>query len=130
MDKRKHRSIEINGQIHHLFISPRKISANPCDSQVKKHMKDTVIMRDLEVHIVDENGDGSLIQSGNGKDQPVEAKEMINLAGEKGRILIQEAQSSGKLPQATYEIIEEDIIHALEERPEESLEDLSELTME
>ena len=124
------RQIEINGKIHHLFLSEENISANPSDEQVKKHLKDIIIMRDLEIHLVDEHGDGKMIRASDKALNGIEARELINLAGDKGRIMIREAQSSGRLPRETYSIIEEDIMQALEKHPEESIEDVSELTIE
>ena len=123
------RSLEINGQIHHLFLSPEKITANPSSNQVRDHMKDTVIMRDIDIHIVDKQGSGD-IKAGKGWKEAVEAKELINLAGEQGQIILDEAKQAGHLPKAAYEIIEKDIIHALEERPEESIEEVSEMTVD
>lgn len=124
------KQIEINGKIHHLFLSDDEITANPSNEQVKQHLKDIIIMRDLEIHLVDEHGDGKMIRTSDKALNGIEARELINLAGDKGRIMIREAQSSGRLPRETYDIIEADILHALEKNPEDSIEEVSEMTIE
>lgn len=125
----KHK-LEINGQIHHLFVSPDRISAKPSELQVKHHMKDTIILRDLNVHLVDK-GRTHKPETAAGWKHAVEVREKINLAGKEGSNLLQNIESNGKLSKAAYDIIEEDIIQALNDRPEESVEDVSvEYTME
>ncbi|OGQ22818.1 MAG: hypothetical protein A3I05_08150 [Deltaproteobacteria bacterium RIFCSPLOWO2_02_FULL_44_10] len=120
-------SVEIDGEIHHLFLTPGRIAPNPTNLQIEKNMKDTVIMRDLSVHLL--NPDGQAEEQNDAAEKgnhSVEAREMINLAGERGEELIQEAVASGKLSKAAYEIIRHDILTALTDHPEDSLGEVSE----
>ena len=53
LEKNHRRSLEIDGNIHHLFISPKAISPNPSKNQIRTNLKNTIIMRDLSVHLFD-----------------------------------------------------------------------------
>lgn len=116
---KSHRELEINGEIHHLFVSEDDISPNPSHEQVHDKLRNTVIMQDLTVHLKDPNGDGMHAIGSNGSKQGVIPRGMINMAGNKGEELIHEIEENGKLADITYQIIQEDILHALEKRKEE-----------
>ena len=109
------RPIEINGEIHHLFVSPRTVTAYPSKHEVLENLKHTVIMRDLSVHLLDPKGDGQhlteLTNGGNG----IHAREYINLAGSKGKKLIEKVEHSDKLSLDAYRIVQKDILRALKE---------------
>jgi hypothetical protein len=108
--------IEINGQIHHLFISSHKLRALPSKNQILRNLKDTVIVRDLSVHFRDPWGDGHHLDKSNGGDNGIQFREYINLAGNEGEDLIHEAEHSDRLSLEAYRIIQKDILHALKER--------------
>jgi hypothetical protein len=108
--------IEINGQIHHLFISPHKLRALPSRNQILKNLKNTVIVSDLSVHLRDPLGDGHHLDKANGGDNGLHFREYINLAGNEGENLIHEAEHSDRLSLEAYRIIQKDILHALKER--------------
>ncbi len=114
-DSSEMRPIEINGEIHHLFVSPRAIRAMPSRQQVMENLKNTVIMNGLTVHLRDPLGDGHHLSDENGSNG-LHAREYINLAGTKGDELIERAEHSGSLSMAAYRLIQEDILHAIRER--------------
>lgn len=115
------RPIEISGEIHHLFVSPRKISPYPTQNQVTDNLKDTVIMRGLSIHLRDPQGDGSHLAEAE-ESNGMHAREYINLAGKDGDHLIKEVQSSSTMRMEAYHIIQRDILNALKEHKKESLE--------
>lgn len=117
------RPLEIRGEIPHLFMTPDQITPIPSNHQIAQHMKDTIIMRGLTVHILDEQGDGEHITRSDGESEAVKVREYINLAGDKGKKMLQKVESQGLLPKATYGIIQEDILHSLRTNPEKSLTD-------
>ena len=108
--KNHERDLEITGEIHQLFVSPDSIRPNPSKHQVHDNLKDTVIMRDLEIHLHDPKGDGKSLKMA---DSDAHAKECINLAGKNGELLMH--QPNRKLSMAAYKIVQKDILHALEE---------------
>lgn len=113
------RPIEIDGEIHHLFMSPRAMRIYPSKRQMRENMKDTVILKDLTVHLVDPDGKGShLNRAGNNE---LHARECINFAGDDGDRLIEEAQHDQQMTMAAYRIIQRDILQALEEGAEETM---------
>lgn len=118
---KRHRELEINGEVHHLFISEDAITPNPSNEQIHDKLKDTVIMQDLSVHLRDANGDGQHAIGNNGSKRGVMPRGMINMAGHRGEELVHEIEENGELDDMTYQIIQEDILHALEKRREEEL---------
>lgn len=104
------RDVRIEGEIHHLFVSPHSINANPSKHEIYENMKNTIIMRDLEVHLHDPKGDGKSLEM---KTCDAHPKEYINLAGKNGELLMKHIDGSRKLSLAAYRIIQEDILHAL-----------------
>jgi len=118
-----HRSLEINGEIHHLFISPEEISPHPSKLEIHEKLKHTVIMQDLTVHLRDPHGDGAHAMGHNGDTQGVLPRGMINMAGEDGEELLHNVEENGELNDITYHIIQEDILGALsKQREEETME--------
>ena len=118
------RPIEIDGEIHHLFITPKEVRAHPSKGQMIANLKDTVIMRGLHVHLMDPMGDGQHL-SDSGGDNGLHAKEYINLAGHAGDKIIEKIESSDEISYDTYRIIQADIIKALKENKRKSLEDVT-----
>lgn len=116
---KRHRELEINGEIHHLFITEDTITPNPSHEQIHDKLKDTVIMQDLSVHLRDTNGDGEHAVGNNGSKRGVMPRGMINMAGHRGEELIHKIEENGELDDITYQIIQDDILHALEKRKEE-----------
>lgn len=116
------RPIEINGEIHHLFISPHAVRVYPSKGQILHNLRDTVIMRDLEIHLHDPMGDGRHLAMMEKGDNGIHARECINLAGNEGEKLLEKAEHDTHLSMAAYRIIQRDILRALTERKEESLE--------
>jgi hypothetical protein len=113
------RSVEINGEIHHLFITPDDVTPNPSHNQVHDKLKNTVIMQNLSVHLRDDDGDGEHAVGSSGSKHGVEPRGMINMAGAEGEEIVHEMEESGKLNDITYHIIQEDILHALDKRRSE-----------
>lgn len=114
------RPIEINGEIHHLFVSPRAVSIHPSRGQVMRNMKDTVIMRDLSIHLVDPKGDGEHLERE--ANNNLHARECINLAGDDGEKIIEEAGNDANLMLAAYRIVQQDILASLRAHREEQSE--------
>ena len=102
--------VEIEGEIHHLFVSPEAISPNPSREQIQHNLKHTVIMRDLAVHFNDPSGSGEQISNNNDSVKP---REYINLAGKEGDEIVRHAQENDNLSLAAYHIIQDDILNSL-----------------
>lgn len=122
------RPIEINGEIHHLFMTTNSISAQPSKRQMLKNLKDTIIMRELQVHLSDPKGDGRHLEKPAEKDERVHIRECINMAGRKGEEIIEESCHSNRLPMAAYRIIQNDVLRALQKRSEDTVEDVTAAT--
>jgi len=110
------RPIEINGEIHHLFVTPGNISAQPSRKQVLENMKNTVIMRNLSVHLNDPRGDGRHISAPDRDNSGLHAREYINLAGDTGEELLEKVEHSGRFSLAAYRIVQQDILRALKKQ--------------
>lgn len=119
------RSIEIDGEIHHLFVTPDEVRTHPSKGQVKENLKDTVIMRGLHVHLRDPMGDGKHLANDETGDNGLHAKEYINLAGNAGEEIIENVENDDEISHDTYRIIQDDIIKALKENKRKSLEDVT-----
>ena len=124
MSDEDERSIEIEGEIHHLFVTPDEVRAQPSKNQVMENLKDTVIMRGLHVELKDPKGDGKNLRPSAGYNG-LRAKEYINLAGEAGDDIIEMAESSDEISLDTYRLIQEDIIKALKQNKRKSLQGMS-----
>lgn len=110
------RPIEINGEIHHLFVSPHTVQPHPSKNEVLMNLKHTIILKELTVHFVDPEGDGRHLDLARTGDGSVHPKEFINMAGEEGERMLEKTMHSDKLPLAAYKIVQEDILKALKER--------------
>ena len=108
------RPIEINGEIHHLFLSEEEIRTQPSRKQLMENLKDTVIMRNLHIHFKDPKGDGRHLQltGGNG----IHPSEYINLAGKRGQRLLNNASSNVRMSLEAYRIIQQDILKSLKKK--------------
>lgn len=107
------RTLEINGSIHHLFINREKISALPEHKDVRQNFRDSIIMKDISVHIFDNDGNGYNIRFGDRPGAGLSAKQKINLAGDKGEEILSKHLKNGYLIKETYKIIQEDILKTL-----------------
>jgi hypothetical protein len=119
-NKESKNQIEINGEIHHLFVSPDAVRAQPSHEQVMENMHDTVIVRGCEIHLKDPAGDGRHLAETNGN--RMHAREYINLAGNAGQKLINEMEHNERMTFEAYEIVQQDILKALKEHKKEALE--------
>lgn len=104
--------IEINGELHHLVVSPEGIAPHPSHQQVQNHLKDCVIIRNMMLHLKDPTGSGETLENKNGR-QVLYIKDNINIAGSKGVEHLKTVTQSGALAEAAYQIIQEDILKAL-----------------
>ncbi len=122
--KDHNRSIEINGEIHHLFVTPKHISTQPSKKQVQQNLKNTVIMRNLMIHLHDPKGDGNHLVIMSKNDNGLHPRECINLAGHDGKRLMDEVEHNSRYSLAAYRIIQKDILNALKrsKRIQESTE--------
>lgn len=110
--QRLERSVEINGVMHHLFVTKNNVMPHPTHRQIHNNLKGCIIMRDLTLHLKDPNGSGRGLASGN-KEHAVEFREKINLAGAEGDQVLEKMRTTGKLAKDTYKIVQEDILNAL-----------------
>ncbi|MBU4484412.1 hypothetical protein KKA47_03215 [bacterium] len=110
---KRSRPIEINGEMHHLFVSQSGVNPIPSKEQVDSNLKNTVILKDLIIHIQDKKGDGSSISIQKMNFDGVRPRNNINLAGEEGTKLIEKIQRSGTLNKEAYKIIQEDILKSV-----------------
>lgn len=106
------RPIEINGQIHHLFLSKNHIEPLPTQEEVRNNLKGLVIMRDISIHLVDEDGAGFKVKIERHELDGAHAKNLINLGGKSGEEMLHELEESGRLAEETYHIVQEDILKA------------------
>lgn len=118
------RPIEIDGEIHHLFVTPEEIRAHPSRGQMMANLRDTVIMRGLHIHLMDPMGDGEHLSKGEGNNG-LHAKEYINLAGDAGEEIIERVEKSDEISFDMYRIVQQDIIKALKENKRKSLEEVT-----
>lgn len=109
---KQNRSIEINGELPHLYVSAHQIRPIPSSQQVQHHLKDCIMMRNLVIHLKDPWGDGKHLEELNSRNC-IHCKEQINFAGEEGIKTLQQMQQSGTLAKATYRIVQEDILDTL-----------------
>ncbi|MBI2341716.1 MAG: hypothetical protein HYU98_03155, partial [Deltaproteobacteria bacterium] len=107
------RSVEINGQIHHLFLSKKKVEPLPTKEDIDRNMRGTAIMRDITVHLFDKDGEGHKVKIERSETDGVHAKNQINLAGEDGEKMINELEATGELASEAYQIIQKDILKSV-----------------
>lgn len=113
--ERENRPVEINGAMHHLYLTPNHVKTHPSSREVRNSLQDCVIMRDLTIHIKDPTGSGRKVE-GALKQYAVLAKEEINLAGKAGEQMKTRMLHTGKLAKDAYKIIQEDILQAIHEK--------------
>lgn len=106
------RPVEINGSLHHLFVSKNHITPHPSHHQIQNNLKGCVIMRDLTVHMKDPTGTGRKLDART-RQSALLVREKINLAGQDGEKFLKRMGHTGKLAKDTYKIIQEDILNAL-----------------
>lgn len=106
------RALEINGAMHHLFVTKTKVTPHPSHHQIHNNLKGCIIMRDLSIHIKDSTGKGRKVARDQ-RDHAVECREKINLAGNNGEKFLKRMELTGKLAKDTYKIVQEDILNAL-----------------
>jgi len=104
------RPIEINGEIHHLFVSPKDVRPMPTKRQITSNLKNTVIMKHLTIHLKDPKGDGKHLIIMDHDDNGLHAREFINLAGEDGEQLASDIEHDSKYSLAAYRIVQKDIL--------------------
>ncbi|MDO8527848.1 MAG: hypothetical protein Q7T03_09200 [Deltaproteobacteria bacterium] len=109
------RCVEINGAMHHLFITKNNIAPHPSQRQIHNNLKGCIIMRDLTLHMKDPTGSGRKVE-GTSVQDILFAREKINLAGIEGDKFLKRMENTGKLAKETYKIIQEDILNALENK--------------
>ena len=114
-NKHPMRPIEINGAIHHLFVTKNQIAPHPSSKQIHDNLKGCVIMRDLTIHLKDPTGTGRKVEKG-AKESQLVAREKINLAGPDGEKFMKRMEHTGRLLQDTYKIVQEDILSALADK--------------
>src|SRR3989338_388085 len=99
------RSIEIVGQIHHLFATKNNVHPLPTRQEIDNNLRGTVIMRDVTVPLFDEKGQGIAVQI----KQPngIHPMKNINLAGEDGDKIITGLGTNEKMANEAYRIVQE-----------------------
>lgn len=115
LNKKDPSSVEIDGEIHHLFVTHRAARLHPSKTQMLHNMRGSVVMRDLKIHIFDPLGDGCHVSSDSGN-ETVRAREYINFAGSEGTALISSISRCKWLAKAAYRIAQEDILEALKSK--------------
>lgn len=106
------RPVEINGAMHHLFVTKNHVTPHPSHQQVHNNLKGCIILRNLTIHIKDPTGSGRKIDK-TLKEHAIESREKINLAGPDGDKILKRMSHTGKLAKDTYKIVQEDILNAL-----------------
>jgi hypothetical protein len=113
------RPIQIEGDIDHLFIEPNSITAQPLPETVAGHLKATVVIQGVRVHISDPDGDGRMIEMEAIPRDEIDISQTINMAGKEGQARLQGLLKSGQLTQEAYRIIQEDVIRFLRKNREQ-----------
>ena len=111
-------SIEINGEIHHLFVDPKGMKPQPSKKQMRENLKNTVIMRNLSIHLKDPKGDGKHLVIEKNEQHALHPRESINLAGDYGEKVLNEVEHGKKYQMAAYQIVQQDILNALSNEEE------------
>ncbi|HPW44967.1 MAG TPA: hypothetical protein PKU96_01185 [bacterium] len=106
----RQRPIEINGEIHHLFVSPEDVRPLPTKRQITSNLKNTVIVKHLTIHLKDPKGDGKNLTIVNHDESGLRAREFINLAGKDGEQLASDIERDSKYSLAAYQIVQKDIL--------------------
>lgn len=109
------RPLMINGEIHHLFMTRNALTPTPTHEEVNRNLRGTVIMKNLKIHILDNDGTGESVKIEKMEEDGVNARECINLAGERGSEMMKDYKSTGRLAKETYKLIQQDILHSLEQ---------------
>lgn len=109
------RPLMINGEIHHLFMTKNALTPTPTHEEVNRNLRGTVIMKDLKIHIFDNDGMGESVKIEKMEENGVSPRELINLAGERGSEMMHDYKSTGKLAKETYKLIQQDILRSLEQ---------------
>jgi hypothetical protein len=104
------RSIEINGRIHHLFVSNECVRPIPSHEDVKHNMRGTIIMNDISVELFDGSGQGMNVVIEPQRPHKLHPSRHINLAGDSGKKYLNDFESSQKMADETYQIVQEDIL--------------------
>jgi hypothetical protein len=107
------RPIELHGQLDHLYVEKNRISPLPTQDLIDQHLKATVVINDVNVHIYDSDGDGATIRIRAKDRSAVEFRQAINMAGDDGEERLRQIKESGTLTRETYRIIQEDILRLL-----------------
>jgi len=114
LDEKRHtRPIEINGEVHHLFLTHNKILPLPTHEDIKNNMRGTVIMSEVTVHLFDNEGKGRAVAIKKPKIDGAHPRNEINLAGKEGDDALHRMEANGKLAEETYRIVQEDILKSL-----------------
>ncbi len=104
------RPIEINGNVHHLFISKERVRTLPSHEDIKHNMKGTIVMSDISIELFDGSGHGMNVIIEPEKTHKLHPNKYINLAGDVGEKYLNAFESGQKMADETYRIIQEDIL--------------------
>ena len=107
----KNRPIDINGELHHLYIYPNRVRTMPTAQQTRDHLKGCIILRNLVLHLKDPNGDGKHLDPKKIR-HCIFCKDSINLSGDEKPMWMKEMEETGKLALSTYHIVQEDILRS------------------
>jgi len=110
------RPVEINGTMHNLFIHSNNISPTPNHEAAKNNYKGSIIMKDVNIRIIDKQGKATKVKVEKCDRDGVWARRCINLAGDRGDKIMNKLTNSGKLIIETYLIVQDDILRAIEKK--------------
>ncbi len=112
---KKERSVEINGELHHLYVFPSQVRAIPTSQQVRDNLKGCMILRHLVLHLKDPKGDGVHLEPEKIRNS-IFCKDTINLTEDEAPAWMKEMQETGRLAISTYRIVQEDILKTLSQK--------------
>lgn len=115
------RSIEIEGEIDHLILEGEACKPMPDRAEIDRQLQGTVIIHGVAVHIYDADGEGDRVQRDAGPMPDIRIAEAINLAGPAGEELLATWRATGRLTEAAYRVIQQDIVRALRRNEEISI---------
>ena len=104
------RAIEIDGEVHHLFITKGHASPFPEEDEVNHNMKHTLIVKGIRVHFTSLDCGRAKLKIETEKRSSFVPSEKINLAGEEGDKMMELLDKSSDIIHETMMIVKEDIL--------------------
>ncbi|MBI4237432.1 MAG: hypothetical protein HY696_03305 [Deltaproteobacteria bacterium] len=107
------RPIEIDATLDHLYVEGVEVSPLPTRHAIDQHLKTTVILHGVQIHIHDPDGAGYTISLTPPHAPELRVTHTINLAGDDGTRRLNNLQQTGDLARKAYGIVQRDLLQTL-----------------